>query len=202
MKKYIFIFILLIPIQGYCQNISDQVINAFSTSYASESVKDYDKAIKDIKQVYSDKSYEINLRLGWLYYEDKNYDQSILYYKQAIKLKPSSVEAMLGYAYPASAIQKWDELFAMYQKALTIDPNNATVNYRLALMFYYKKEFGNAEKQLARNLEHFPFDYDNTLLMAQVKLAMGKISDSKHYYQKALLYNPSNDEIKKVLSKL
>lgn len=195
-----FILIFIIPARG--QEINDQMINAFSASYVAETSKDYDKAIKDIKAVYNERSYEANIRLAWLNYEQKNYDQSVIYYQLAIKLKPSSIEAMLGYVYPAVALEKWDDLFAMYQRILVLDPNNLLINYRIALMYYYKKEFSSAEKQLQRNLEHYPFDYDNILLMAQVKLAMGKITDSKLYYHRALLYNPSNDEIRKVLNKL
>ncbi len=195
-------YILIISCIAQGQEINTQVINAYSASYVSETSKDYDQAIKDIKSIYSEKSYEANLRLGWLSYEQKNYDQSVIYYQLAIKLRPNSIEAMLGYAYPAAALQKWDELFAMYQRILALDPNNLLVNYRLALMYYYRKEFSGAEKQLQKNIEHYPFDYDNVLLMAQVKLAMGKITESKNYYRRALLYNPSNDEIKKVVEKL
>jgi tetratricopeptide (TPR) repeat protein len=195
-------FLLTIIISAHGQDINEQMISAFSASYVSETSKDYDKAIKDIKSVYNERSYEANVRLGWLSYEQKNYDQSVIYYQLAIKAKPNSIEAMLGYVYPAVALEKWDDLFAMYQRILVLDPNNLLVNYRIALMYYYKKEFSSAEKQLQRNLEHYPFDYDNVLLMAQVKLAMGKVTDSKIYYRRALLYNPSNDEIRKVLNKL
>lgn len=181
---------------------NDQLVSAFSASYSSESAKDYGKAIADIKTVYSDQSYETNLRLGWLYYQKKDYNEAQKYYRQAIKLRPKSIEAMFGFINPAAALQNWAEVFSMYQKILTLDPRNSVANYRLALMYYYRKEFTSAEKQLQQVIEHYPFDYDIVLLFAQTKLALGKMGESKSYYQRALLYSPSNSEIKAVLNKL
>ncbi len=203
MKKVILLFsIVTISYQSFAQEISEAVITAFSQSYTAETSKEYDKAIGYVKAVYDVNVYEMNLRLGWLYFSKKDYTQATNYYKLAMKLKPNSIEAMLGFVNAAASLQKWEEIFAVYQKILVLDPNNSLVNYRIALMYYYRKDYPNAEKHLQRVCERYPFDYDSVLLMAQVKLASGKLTESKSYYQRALLYNPSNDEIKKVLSKL
>ena len=203
MKRFILLFFIgSISIQSYAQDISESVITAFSQSYTAETSKEYDKAIGYVKAVYNENVYEINLRLGWLYFSKKDYTQASNYYKQAMKVRPSSIEAMLGFVNAAAALQKWEEVFSVYQKILVLDPNNSLVNYRIALMYYYRKDYVSADKHLQRVVERYPFDYDSLLLMAQVKLAGGKLTESKNYYQRALLYNPSNDEIKKVLNKL
>jgi tetratricopeptide (TPR) repeat protein len=181
---------------------NEQMVSAFSTSYTAETAKDYAKAIADLKSVYSDQSYETNLRLGWLYYQKKEYKEAQNYYRQALKIKPKSIEAMFGFINPGAALQNWPEVFGMYQKIIALDPNNSLANYRIALMYYYRKEFGSAEKHLQKVAELYPFDYDIVLLLAQTKLALGKIGESKAYYQRALLYSPSNSEIKAVLNKL
>lgn len=201
MKFILTLSLITLSLQVQAQ-ISDQVINAFSSSYNAETTKDYVKAINDIKGVYSDQSYEMNLRLGWLCFQKKDYNESQRYYRQAIKIKPNSIEAMFGFINPAAAAQNWSEVFSTYQKILTLDPNNSVANYRIALMYYYRKEFASAEKNLQRAIDRYPFDYDIVLLLAQVKLALGKIGESKACYQRALLYNPSNSEIKAVLQKL
>ncbi len=203
MKKFILLFFIgAISIQSFGQEIGEHVISAFGQSYTAETSKEYDKAIGYIKAVYNENIYEINLRLGWLYFSKKDYTQATAYYKQAMKVRPASIEALLGFVNAAAALQKWEDVFAAYQKILVLDPNNSLVNYRIALMYFYRKDYTNAEKHLQRVCEHYPFDYDSVLLMAQVKLASGKLTESKSYYQRALLCNPSNDEIKKVLNKL
>lgn len=196
------LFLLLSGTGAFAQDVSQPVLNAFSASYTAEASKDYAKAIAALTPVYNQNSYEMNLRLGWLEYLSKDYTSSARYYRQAIKLKPSSIEAMLGLVNPLAAQQTWADVFATYQKILSIDPNHSLVNYRIALMYYYRKEFASAEKHLARVIDHYPFDYDIVLLSAQVKLALGKLGESKALYQRALLYNPNNQEIKNVLSKL
>jgi len=203
MQKVIFIILILFTASlCYSQEINEKMLNAFSASYSAEITKDYAKGIETLKAVYSEGSYETNLRLGWLCYLKKDNAESERYYKQALKLKPGSIEAMLGIVNPYSSQEKWTEVFAVYQEILKIDPANSTANYRIALMYFYKKDFGHAEGHLAVVIDHYPFDYDGLLLMGQVKLAMGKLTESKNYYQRALLYNPSNEEIKKIISKL
>lgn len=205
MKKSILVFsILLSCIHVKAQDISEKQVAAFEASYTAETGKEYDKAISALKAsyVYNEKSYEINLRLGWLYYEKGDNANSEVFYKLACIANPASIEALLGYVYPTSAAQNWDAVFSTYQKILTLDPNHATVNYRIALMYYYRKDYVNAEKHLKKVLDHFPFDFDSLLLMAQTKVAAGKVSEAKTYYQRAQLYSPTNEEVKKALGKM
>jgi len=203
MQKVVF-FTLIFFVSRFCyaQDINEKMLSAFSASYSEEITKDYTKAIESLKSVYNENSYETNLRLGWLCYLKKDYNESGRYYRQAIKLKPTSVEARLGLINPLSAQEKWAEAFLEYQDILKTDPQNSIANYRIALMYYYKKDFPHAESHLAIVIDHYPFDYDGLLLMGQVKLAMGKLTESKNYYQRALLYNPTNDEVKKIIGKL
>jgi tetratricopeptide (TPR) repeat protein len=182
--------------------ISDVAINAFNASYSAEKSQDYQKAIGELQGIYNESFYEANLRMGWLYYQKKDYAQSVKYYRQAVRLRPASIEALYGLVNPTAALQNWPDVFAAYQKILEIDPANSLANYRIALMYYYRKEWSSAAKHLQTVLDHYPFDYDSILLMAQVKLSEGKLSESKGYYQRALLYNPSNEAIKTVLGKL
>jgi tetratricopeptide (TPR) repeat protein len=203
MRKFVMVFLLLTKVV-FCsaQDISDKMVTAFNASYNAEAAKDYGKAIECIKGIYSENSYEINLRFGWLYYLKKDNTSSEKYYTQALKLRPNSLEAMFGYIYPVAALEKWADVFAAYLKILKLDPTNSYANYQVALMYFYKKEFATAVKHLQVVVDHYPFDYDSILLMAQTNLAMGNLADSKSYYQRALLYYPSNEEIKKILSKL
>ena len=68
-------------------NQSEEVVQkAFKTSYTKETNKDFEGAIKALKDVYAETSYEINLRLGWLYYQNGLNVESTSYYTKAINL--------------------------------------------------------------------------------------------------------------------
>jgi tetratricopeptide (TPR) repeat protein len=186
------------------QEISEQQTTAFETSYTAEATKNYDNAIAVLKApgIYNERSYETNLRLGWLYYEKADNANAQVYYKLACIANANSIEALLGYVYPLVAVQNWAAVFETYQKILTLDPNHSLVNYRIALMYFYKKDYANTEKHVKKVLDHYPFDYDCLVLMAQTKVATGKLSEAKTCYLHAQLYNPTNEDIKKALSKL
>jgi tetratricopeptide (TPR) repeat protein len=60
--------------------------------------------------------------LGWLYYNNKKYQESIKFYNKAFSLSNNkSVEALLGLTYPYDALSKTYEIISIYKKVLEID---------------------------------------------------------------------------------
>jgi tetratricopeptide (TPR) repeat protein len=165
---------------------------AFETSYVFEKSSQYLAAINKIKAVYDATSYEINLRLAYLYYESTSYRESAKYYKKAIDLKPSSIEAKLGYALPLYALASWDTLRMQYEAILKLDPNNSTVNYRMGLIYYYKADYATALTYFQKVYEFYPFDYDNTLMYAWTKLKLQKYAEARDLFNIVLLNRPTD----------
>ena len=92
-------------------------MTAFEKSYTYEKQNDFNKAIQELKNVYSDDSYEISLRLGWLDYLQGNFTESCnSHYRHAVELKPYSEEAKMGLVLPLSASGKWDEVVSLYKQ--------------------------------------------------------------------------------------
>lgn len=201
MKKHLFYLILFLTISNFAV-AQTTLEKAFSASYAKEYEKNYPEAIAAIKNSYSPDNYFINLRLGWLYYYSENYQSSAQYYELASKIKPNSVEALLGLAKANYELKKWEPLYVVYKKILLIDPNNTTANYNLGLAAYYKKQFTEAETYTAKVLKLYPFDYDANLLMAGSKLSLAKIEEAKVYYNNVLLIKPNDATAKQVLNSL
>lgn len=171
----------------------------FSDSYIFESQYNYAKAIETVKKVYADDSYEINLRLGWLYYNAGLYKESADYYNKAIQILPLSVEARLGYALPLYALGNKELVIEKYKEILSIDSYNYYGNYRLGLIYYEIEDFENAHKHLEKLINLYPFDYNILIISAWTYYRLGQLREAKILFNKALLYSPDDQSAKEGL---
>ncbi|MBK9333291.1 MAG: tetratricopeptide repeat protein [Ignavibacteria bacterium] len=170
----------------------DPVTEAFSKSLNSETILDYTQAVKDIQEVYLADSYEMNLRLGWLYYKAANYNESMNYYQKAIDLMPYSIEAKLGYNLPASAADLWDKVIENYDKILLQDPQNTFVNYQLGNIYYYRQDYSKANSLFEKVVNLYPFGYDGLLMFAWTNYQLGLYRESKILFNKVLMLSPGD----------
>lgn len=170
---------------------------AFSSSYSNEASGEYRNAISNIKGVYQDDSYAINLRLAWLNYLAGYYTESISYYNKSIKLNPLSVEARFGLTYPAAAISNWDMVISQYKDVIKTDVKNYTANLKLGQIYLNRKEYKKAEKHLDLLLNMYPFNYDVVINSAWNYYYLGKLREAKVLFNQALLLNPGDESAKK-----
>jgi tetratricopeptide (TPR) repeat protein len=198
--KFTFIVVFFcISVTAFSQDISTMK-DAFTNSYAYEKTKEYTNAISEILAVYDEKSYETNIRLGWLYYENGSYTTSAQYYAKAIALMPYSIEARLGYVLPEKALGNWDLVKAAYEAILKIDTQNSYANYNLGLINYNNKDYQSAFTYLEKVTNMYPFDYDITLLYAWTNFQLGKLSVAKVLFTKVLLIAPGDTSATEGLS--
>jgi len=175
---------------------------AFSNSYEFEAQKKYSEAIKTLQDIYVEKSYEINLRLGWLYYLNAEHNNSIIFYNKAIKLMPVATEPLWLIVSPLASLEQWNEVEKTYIRILKLDPKNAMANYRLGLIYYYRKDFVRAKKFFDISLNLFPFEYDYMLMSAWTNYFLGNKNDARVLFNKVLLYSPNNTSALEGLSLL
>lgn len=197
------IFLILFTISGITYTSAQDrtaLPKSFSESYTFESKGEYLKAIESIRKVYSADSYEMNIRLGWLYFEAKNYKESLVYYNRAIQLLPLSIEAKLGYAYPAYALGQKDAVIAKYKEILAKDPNNFYGNYRLGALYFENKDYTNARKHFEKLLNFYPFDYDILIMSAWTNYYLNKPREARVLFNKALLNRPGDKSATEGLS--
>lgn len=185
---------LIIVLQHGAIAIAQQDFNAtrdaFQKSYIQEATGEYSGAINSLKSVYDEKSYEINLRLGWLTYLSGSFTEAKAYYQNAINLMPYAVEPRLGLVYPVSAMGNWSEVIAQYEKILEIVPNYSLVLHRLGLIYYGRNEFEKALKYFEKVVNLFPFDYDGLSMLAWTHFKLNNTREAKVLFQKALLNTP------------
>ena len=181
------VFALALSTKSFSQTALETV---FSNSYKSEAAGKYSDAIKAVKEVYDEKSYEVNLRLAYLNYEAGLFTESTTYYEKAIALRPYSIEARFGYVLPAAALGNWDKVLNQYFEIVKIDPQNTKANYRIGSIYYGRKDYVNSFKYLEKVVNVYPFDYDGLILYAWANFQLGKTKEAKLLFEKVLLLSP------------
>lgn len=194
-------FLILFMMLNFLMNSQQNTNLAFSKSYSFEYEAQYNKAISALTDTHTD-SYQINLRLGWLHYLNKDYIKSEQAYKKAISSEPNSIEARFGLVLPLSAAGNWNNVLANYLEIVKLDLNNSIANYRIAGIYFARKDYANAISYLKKVLKLYPFDYDSNLLFGKILLQQTKNTEAKKYFIKALEYNPQSEEAISALKKL
>lgn len=174
--------------------------DAFSKSYTLENGKKYNEAIETLKSLNASQNYAVQLRLGWLLYSAKRYDESVAAYKKAAEIMPAAIEPLLALVNPLATQKKWEEVEKNHLNILKIDPKNSLTNFRLGQMYYNKKEYAKAEKYFSMALNLYPFDYDSMLLGGWNYYFLGKHSQAKELFNRVLLYSPFDTSAKEGLS--
>ena len=165
---------------------------AFNESYTQEANKQYAAAINSLKAVYEEMSYELNLRLGWLTYLNKEFTASQAYYQKSVDLHPYAIEAKFGLIQPLAALQLTDKTLQVYEDILKIDPQQTKANYWAGVIWYNRKKFENAARYFEKLVNLYPFDYDGNHMLAWTYLNMGRSNDAKILFGKALLAKPGD----------
>jgi len=193
LTKSILTAAFLLVINGaFSQNNQIALQAAFTKSYSFEKNGDFSASLDPLKKVYDESSYELNLRLGWLNYNAGLFDQSVIFYSRAQKLKPYSEEARFGYILPLAALGKWNEVIKLYDEILEVNPNNSVALYRLGLVYYGRKDYNKANNLLKKVVDLYPFGYDGLLLLGWTSYFLGNTTQAKVLFNKVNLYNPGD----------
>ena len=77
------ILFLLVSISVTFASSDEYIKEQYLKSYNYEQIQKYNEAIKVLAPLYKQypKTYALNLRIGWLYYLNKNYNSAIYYYE-------------------------------------------------------------------------------------------------------------------------
>ncbi|MEZ4999982.1 MAG: tetratricopeptide repeat protein [Bacteroidales bacterium] len=173
------LILLVISAAGVNGQTFVEIKDAFQKSYIQEATGNYIEAVNSLKGVYNEKSYEINLRLGWLAYLQGSFTESKAYYSRAVALMPYSVEARFGLVYPSAAMGNWSEVIMQYEKILEITPNNSIAMHRLGLIYYGREEFEKALKYFEKVVNLYPFDYDGLSMLAWTNYRLNNMREAK-----------------------
>jgi tetratricopeptide (TPR) repeat protein len=193
LRKSIGICIFLLVVNAaFAQTNQAALEAAFSKSYVFEKNSDFSASMDALKKVYDESSYELNLRLGWLNYNAGLFDESVIFYGSAQKLKPYSEEARFGLILPLSALGKWNDVIKTYDEILAVSPNNTVALYRLGLVYYGRKDYKKANTLFNKVVDLYPFGYDGLLMLGWTSYFLGNSNQAKVLFNKVNLYNPGD----------
>lgn len=176
----------------------EEIKEAYHKSYHYEKVEDYANAIKAMSEVigeYPD-GYTVNLRLGWLYYLNGNYANSIVHYTTAMKANPYSLEAKLGYSLPLLAQGKYVDVEAMMNQVINTDHYNYTANLRLAYVLRLQEKNDLAEDVLEKMLPLYPIDVSFMVEQGLNKFAQKDTVTATAIFWDVLILDPENTTAK------
>ncbi len=168
--------------------------SAFSSSVKFENNKEYEKALKEIRNIYPDykDDYLVNVRLGWLNYLNKKQDESIKFYNETVRLTGRSIESLLGLTLPYSAKNDWDKVKDIYEEILSKDDMNYTANLRLGQIYLNRKDYLNAKKLFSKLYNNYPGDYSVCLYLGWTYYYLGSSSKAKEFFKDTLILYPGN----------
>jgi tetratricopeptide (TPR) repeat protein len=193
LKIKICFLLLIVTVTSVISQVNQDLLEeAFARSYELEKNSDFSASAEILKKVYDGSSYEINLRLGWLNYNAGLFDESVIFYSRALRLKPYSEEARFGLILPKAAVGQWDDVINLYDKILEINPNNTVALYRLGLVYYGRKDYDKAYPLFKKVVDLYPFGYDGLLMLGWTSYYMGNFNQAKVLFNKVKLYNPGD----------
>jgi len=190
--------LLILSVFSYALDY-EKIKDAYYRSYQYEKVGDFENAVKSIMIVYKEypEGYTVNLRLGWLYYLNKNY-----HYEKALKVIPSSVEAKLGYTLPLLAQGKYTDVEKICYQILNTDFYNYYGNLRLSFVLRMQKKYDMAVKVINKMLSLYPTDINFLTELALVRFYQGDKKQAEYLFKDILILDPENVTAKEYLKKL
>ena len=175
-------------------SFADEIQKAYLDSYNYEKVADYTDAIKVLIPIYKKypNGYTLNLRLGYLFYMDKKYQNAIKYYKKASLILPYSFE-------PKLAMMRLYLTTGEYKKVLEIGYPLIKVNYydyyaNLYILQALKqmKKYNDALVIANKMLTLYPTDVTYLVNLAKVYEKTDVNFAKRLYKDSILILDPNN----------
>ena len=190
---YRFLIILLFSISLLLSSEFQDVKSSYFKSYNYEQMGRYSEAIKVLTPLINKypKGYTLNLRFGWLFYLNKNYNNSIKYYKKASLIAPYSLDPRLGLIRVYLDTYSFEKAQTVAYKLLKIDYYDYYANIYVIQALTAQKKYDIATQITNKMLALYPTDIAFLELLAVIY----KATNNKYLYQlyeDILILDPNN----------
>ena len=172
----------------------DEIKSAYYKSYDYETMEKYDKAIASLNPIYKayPETYTVNYRLGWLYYLNKKYANATEHLQKALKIYPSSIEAMNTMDLIFAAKEEWEKLEEQAAKIINLDYYNHYANYWYSVALKMQKKYELAIKVDRKMLVVFPTSVTFLQELGENLFLGGDKEGSKSVFYSLIILDPTN----------
>lgn len=147
---------------------------------------------------------------GMELYKDRQYSTAVNKFEEALKLQPNRVDTLIQCAKACLKVSKPDEALSHAQKALVLDPANASASLLIGRAHLARagrrgdpvesatrgplnqKELDEAAAVAAQLLRQNPDAADPLLLQAQIEHVSLRLDSAEIFYRKVLALEPAN----------
>ena len=172
---------------------TDTLRHSYYQSYHYEQIGKYGEAIKVLAPLYRERAndYTLNLRLGWLFFQSKKYQDSLSYYQKASIISPYAVNPRLGMIRIYLRTESYQKAESAALKLLKTDYYNYYANLYIAKALIAQKKFDAALSTVQKMLARYPASVPYLETLAQIYRATGN-SAFREVCQKILTLDPNN----------
>jgi len=173
-------------------------------SYNYEKMGDYKDAIKVLIPLYKEYSnaYTLNLRLGWLFYLNKNYENAIKHYNLASKIYSYSLEPKLGLMRVFNIMGKYNNTIKIGNIILRNDYYNYYGNYYYGNALLGIKNCKNAILLANKMLTLYPTSVLFLNLLGKSYFYNKEFKKAKDIFENVLILDPNNVVAKEFLKRI
>ena len=129
--------------------------------------------------------------IGVIYFELRNFDSAILYFKKALQFNPKFADAYFNLGNAFKEIGKRDEAITCYQTALELNPNLVGAYNNLGSVFQEKQELVEAISCYRKALHLNPNFVDALYNLGNILREKRQLDEAVSCYKKAIELNPS-----------
>jgi len=182
----------------------EEIAKCYKKSYDYETIGKYEKAITALKNVYLNygSAYTVNYRLGWLYYLNKKYANSIDHFEKALVVYPTSIEVINSMILVHSAQLDWDKVEEKSVKVVKTDYYNFTANYWYSYSLRIQGKFDNAIIIDRKMLTVFPTSVTFLVELAENLYANSEFEECMTILYSVMVLDPDNAIAEAYLKKM
>jgi len=165
---------------------------AWKASVAAETKREYTEAILHMK-AYTDNAgdkYNASVRLGWLFYMSKNYEEAAKHYRLAAKSSQGALTPLLGLMNAYKAANLKPETAKACKAVLVLDKTNYTAAMMLAGLLYEEKNYRSAGLIYAKVNKLYPEDVDSMSGLGWCLFYEGKKSRALPVFTRLMVMAP------------
>lgn len=179
------------------------ITGSYHRSFDMERAERYQDAIRALAPVYEayPNGYTVNLRMGWLFYLNGNYNNAVAHYEVAGTAMPFSLEPKLGRLLPLLAQGRWADAETLAYQIVSVDHFNYYGNLRLLIALREQKKLEPAYQIALKMVGVYPTDMYYLVELALVNDARGDTAEARRLFGEILILYPQNETALKYLGR-